>query len=211
MMLVVIDNYDSFTYNIVQTLATRPPGAAADWVSPEIRVFRNDRITIPEIAELTPDRLLISPGPCTPSEAGISIAAIEYFSGKVPILGVCLGHQSIGEAFGGQVIRAGRVMHGKTSPIHHDNRGVFTGLDNPFDGMRYHSLVVEENTLPACLEATAHTDQGELMGIRHKELAVEGVQFHPESIMTEVGINLLHTFLRDDYPQLLRGKNESLD
>ncbi len=211
MMLVVIDNYDSFTYNIVQTLATRPPGAAADWASPEIRVFRNDRITVPEIAELTPDRLLISPGPCTPSEAGISIAAIEYFSGKVPILGVCLGHQSIGEAFGGQVIRAGRVMHGKTSPIHHDNRGVFTGLDNPFDGMRYHSLVVEENTLPACLEATAHTDQGELMGIRHKELAVEGVQFHPESIMTEVGINLLHTFLRDDYPQLLRGKNESLD
>ncbi len=202
MMLVVIDNYDSFTYNIVQTLATRPPGAAADWVAPEIRVFRNDRITVPEIAELAPDRLLISPGPCTPSEAGISIAAIEYFSGKVPILGVCLGHQSIGEAFGGKVIRAGRVMHGKTSPIHHDNRGVFTGLDNPFDGMRYHSLVVDEQTLPACLEATAHTDQGELMGIRHRELAVEGVQFHPESIMTKIGINLLHTFLRNDYPQL---------
>ena len=201
-MLVVIDNYDSFTYNIVQTLATRPPGAAADWVAPEIRVFRNDRITVPEIAELAPDRLLISPGPCTPSEAGISIAAIEYFSGKVPILGVCLGHQSIGEAFGGKVIRAGRVMHGKTSPIHHDNRGVFTGLDNPFDGMRYHSLVVDEQTLPACLEATAHTDQGELMGIRHRELAVEGVQFHPESIMTKIGINLLHTFLRNDYPQL---------
>ncbi len=202
MMLVVIDNYDSFTYNIVQTLATRPPGAAADWVAPEIRVFRNDRITVPEIAELAPDRLLISPGPCTPSEAGISIAAIEYFSGKVPILGVCLGHQSIGEAFGGKVIRAGRVMHGKTSPIHHDNRGVFTGLDNPFDGMRYHSLVVDEQALPACLEATAHTDQGELMGIRHRELAVEGVQFHPESIMTKIGINLLHTFLRNDYPQL---------
>ncbi len=207
MMLVVIDNYDSFTYNIVQTLVTRPPGAAADWVSPEIRIFRNDRITVPEIAELAPDRLLVSPGPCTPSEAGISIAAIEYFSGRIPILGVCLGHQSIGEAFGGKVIRAGRVMHGKTSPIHHDNRGVFTGLDNPFAGMRYHSLVVDEKTLPACLEATAHTDQGELMGIRHKELAVEGVQFHPESIMTEVGINLLHTFLRDDYPQLLREKN----
>ena len=207
MMLVVIDNYDSFTYNIVQTLVTRPPGSAADWVSPEIRIFRNDRITVPEIAELAPDRLLVSPGPCTPSEAGISIAAIEYFSGRIPILGVCLGHQSIGEAFGGKVIRAGRVMHGKTSPIHHDNRGVFTGLDNPFAGMRYHSLVVDEKTLPACLEATAHTDQGELMGIRHKELAVEGVQFHPESIMTEVGINLLHTFLRDDYPQLLREKN----
>ncbi len=203
MMLVVIDNYDSFTYNIVQTLATRPPGATADWAAPEIRVFRNDRISVPEIAELAPDRLLISPGPCTPSEAGISIAAIEYFSGRVPILGVCLGHQAIGEAFGGRVIRAGRVMHGKTSPIHHDNRGVFTGLDNPFDGMRYHSLVVEEQSLPACLEATAHTDQGELMGIRHKELAVEGVQFHPESIMTGVGIKLLHTFLRDDYPKLL--------
>ncbi len=210
-MLVVIDNYDSFTYNIVQTMATRPPGAVADWSPPEIHVFRNDRITVPEIAELAPDRLLISPGPCTPSEAGISIAAIEYFSGKIPILGVCLGHQSIGEAFGGKVIRAGRVMHGKTSPIHHDNKGVFTGLDNPFDGMRYHSLVVEEKSLPACLEATAHTDQGELMGIRHKELAVEGVQFHPESIMTEVGINLLHTFLRDDYPQLLREKTEYLD
>ncbi|HHB77399.1 MAG TPA: aminodeoxychorismate/anthranilate synthase component II [Desulfobulbus sp.] len=210
-MLVVIDNYDSFTYNIVQTLSTRPPRADADWTPPDIRVFRNDRITVDGIAELAPDRLLISPGPCTPSEAGISIAAIEYFSGRIPILGVCLGHQSIGEAFGGKVIRAGRVMHGKTSPIHHDNRGVFTGLDNPFAGMRYHSLVVEEKSLPACLEATAHTDQGELMGIRHKELAVEGVQFHPESIMTEVGINLLHTFLRDDYPQLLREKTEFFD
>ncbi len=210
-MLVVIDNYDSFTYNIVQTLSTKPPRGDADWTPPDIRVFRNDRITVDEIAELAPDRLLISPGPCTPAEAGISIAAIEYFSGRIPILGVCLGHQSIGEAFGGKVIRAGRVMHGKTSPIHHDNRGVFTGLDNPFAGMRYHSLVVDEKTLPACLEATAHTDQGELMGIRHKELAVEGVQFHPESIMTEVGINLLHTFLRDDYPQLLWQKTESLD
>ncbi|RUM38529.1 MAG: anthranilate/aminodeoxychorismate synthase component II [Desulfobulbus sp.] len=210
-MLVVIDNYDSFTYNIVQTLSTRPARGDADWTPPDIRVFRNDRITVDEIAELAPDRLLISPGPCTPAEAGISIAAIEYFSGRIPILGVCLGHQSIGEAFGGKVIRAGRVMHGKTSPIHHDNRGVFAGLDNPFAGMRYHSLVVEEKSLPACLEATAHTDQGELMGIRHRELAVEGVQFHPESIMTEVGINLLHTFLRDDYPQLLRQKTESLD
>ncbi len=203
-MLVVIDNYDSFTYNIVQTLASRPPDAAADWRPPEIRVFRNDRITVDELAALTPNRLLVSPGPCTPAEAGISLAAIRYFSDKIPVLGVCLGHQSIGEAFGGKVIRAGRVMHGKTSPIQHDGKGIFTGLDNPFAGMRYHSLVVEEKSLPACLKATAHTDQGELMGIRHQELAVEGVQFHPESIMTEPGIRLLHNFLRDDYPALLR-------
>jgi anthranilate synthase/aminodeoxychorismate synthase-like glutamine amidotransferase len=203
-MLVIIDNYDSFTFNIVQTLATAPPGAQENWQPPEIQVFRNDKITVAELAALEPDRLLISPGPCTPSEAGISKEAISFFSDKIPVLGVCLGHQSIGEAFGGQVIRAGRVMHGKTSPIHHDNKGVFTGLDNPFDGMRYHSLIVEESSLPVCLEATAHTDQGELMGLRHKTLNVEGVQFHPESIMTGVGITLLHNFLRDDYPQLLR-------
>ena len=203
-MIVIIDNYDSFTFNIVQTLAAAPPGAPAGWQSPEIRVFRNDKITVREIAEMQPDRLLISPGPCTPKEAGISIEAIRYFAEKIPVLGVCLGHQSIGEAFGGKVIRAGRVMHGKTSPMHHDNRGVFTGLDNPFDGMRYHSLVVEESSLPDCLEATAHTDQGELMGLRHKTLAVEGVQFHPESIMTGVGNILLHNFLRPDYPELLR-------
>jgi len=203
-VIVIIDNYDSFTFNIVQTLAAAPPGAPAGWQSPEIRVFRNDKITVREIAEMQPDRLLISPGPCTPKEAGISIEAIRYFAEKIPVLGVCLGHQSIGEAFGGKVIRAGRVMHGKTSPMHHDNRGVFTGLDNPFDGMRYHSLVVEESSLPDCLEATAHTDQGELMGLRHKTLAVEGVQFHPESIMTGVGNILLHNFLRPDYPELLR-------
>ena len=203
-MLVIIDNYDSFTFNIVQTLATAPPTAADDWHPPEIRVFRNDKITVAEIAELQPDRLLISPGPCTPSEAGISIEAITYFSGKIPVLGVCLGHQSIGEAFGGKVVRAGRVMHGKTSPIHHDGKGVFADMVNPFPGMRYHSLVVEESSLPDCLQATAHTDQGELMGLRHKTLAVEGVQFHPESIMTDVGITLLHNFLREDYPQLLR-------
>ena len=203
-MLVIIDNYDSFTFNIVQTLATRPPQAGADWQPPEIRVFRNDKITVEAIADMQPERLLISPGPCTPSEAGISIAAIRYFSTRIPVLGVCLGHQSIGEAFGGRVIRAGRVMHGKTSPMHHDGRGVFTGLDNPFDGMRYHSLVVEESSLPDCLEATCHTDQGELMGLRHKTLDVEGVQFHPESIMTGVGLILLHNFLRPDYPQLLR-------
>ncbi len=203
-MLVIIDNYDSFTFNIVQTLATRPPQAGADWQPPEIRVFRNDKVTVEAIADMQPERLLISPGPCTPGEAGISIAAIRYFSTRIPVLGVCLGHQSIGEAFGGRVIRAGRVMHGKTSPMHHDGRGVFTGLDNPFDGMRYHSLVVEESTLPDCLEATCHTDQGELMGLRHKTLDVEGVQFHPESIMTGVGLILLHNFLRPDYPQLLR-------
>lgn len=203
-MIVIIDNYDSFTYNIVQTLATAPPGAAAGWQAPEIRVFRNDAITISEIEALRPDRLLISPGPCTPKEAGVSMASILHFSGRIPILGVCLGHQSIGEAFGGKVIRASRLMHGKTSPIHHDGHGVFTGLPKPFSGMRYHSLVVEE-PLPDCLEATAHTDQGELMGLRHKTLPIEGVQFHPESIMTEPGNILLHNFLRPDYGHLLRG------
>jgi len=204
-MLVIIDNYDSFTFNIVQTLVTAPPAAPSDWQPPEIQVFRNDKITVAEIENLAPDRLLVSPGPCTPKEAGISLEAISYFSGKIPILGVCLGHQSIGEAFGGAVVRAGRVMHGKTSPIHHDGKGVFAGLDNPFEAMRYHSLIVAEDSLPACLEATAHSDQGELMGIRHRTLDVEGVQFHPESIMTEIGIVLLHNFLRPDYPRLLRG------
>ena len=203
-MLVIIDNYDSFTFNIVQTLLTAPPGAAPDWQPPEVKVFRNDKIEVAAIAKMNPDRLLISPGPCTPKEAGISIEAIRYFSSRIPVLGVCLGHQAIGDAFGGQVIRAGRVMHGKTSPINHDNRGVFTGLANPFDGMRYHSLVVEKETLPECLTATAFTDQGELMGLRHRELPVEGVQFHPESIMTGVGMVLLHNFLRPDYLSLLR-------
>lgn len=202
-MIVIIDNYDSFTYNIVQTLATAPPGAAPDWTPPEMRVFRNDAITVAEVEALQPDRLLISPGPCTPKEAGISMASILHFSGRIPVLGVCLGHQSIGEAFGGRVIRASRLMHGKTSPIHHDGRGVFTGLPVPFDGMRYHSLVVEE-PLPECLEATAYTDQGELMGLRHRSLPIEGVQFHPESIMTWPGNLLLHNFLRADYEQLLR-------
>jgi len=202
-VIVIIDNYDSFTYNIVQTLATAPPSAPAGWQAPDIRVFRNDAITLAEIEALQPDRLLISPGPCTPTEAGISMAAIRHFSGRIPVLGVCLGHQSIGEAFGGKVIRATRLMHGKTSPVHHDNRGVFTGLPLPFDGMRYHSLVVEE-PLPDCLEATAYTDQGELMGLRHKTLPIEGVQFHPESIMTGPGNILLHNFLRPEYAQLLR-------
>ena len=203
-MLVIIDNYDSFTFNIVQSLATCPVKDAGDWQPPEIKVFRNDKITVEAIAEMQPDRLLISPGPGMPDGAGISIEAIQYFSTRIPVLGVCLGHQSIGEAFGGKVVRAGRVMHGKTSPIKHDNKGVFTGLGNPFDGMRYHSLIVEKESLPDCLEATAFTDQEELMGIRHKELPVEGVQFHPESIMTEVGMILLHNFLRPDYPNLLR-------
>jgi len=204
-VIVIIDNYDSFTYNIVQTLATAPPSAPPDWQAPEIRVFRNDAITVAEIEAMGPSRLLISPGPCTPKEAGISMAAILHFSGRIPILGVCLGHQSIGEAFGGKVIRASRLMHGKTSPVQHDARGVFSSLPQPFDGMRYHSLVVEE-PLPDCLEATAHTDQGELMGLRHKTLAIEGVQFHPESIMTGPGNILLHNFLRPDYEQLLRGR-----
>ena len=168
-------------------------------------MFRNDAITVAEIEAMGPSRLLISPGPCTPKEAGISMAAILHFSGRIPILGVCLGHQSIGEAFGGKVIRASRLMHGKTSPVSHDGRGVFSSLPQPFDGMRYHSLVVEE-PLPDCLEATAHTDQGELMGLRHKTLAIEGVQFHPESIMTGPGNILLHNFLRPDYEQLLRGR-----
>ncbi len=194
-MIVIIDNYDSFTYNIVQTI-----GAFGE----EIKVFRNDEVDISFIEGLAPDRLLISPGPCAPGQAGISIAAIRHFAGKIPVLGVCLGHQAIGEAFGGTVVRAGRVMHGKTSPVTHDGKGVFTSLPSPFDAMRYHSLVVAEADLPDCLEITAQTDQGELMGLRHKELMVEGVQFHPESIMTPDGIQLLKNFVSEDYPQMLR-------
>lgn len=200
-MLVIIDNYDSFTYNIVQTVAAN--GLQQGRVE-DIRVFRNDKITIQEIEDLHPDRLLISPGPCTPKEAGISIEAIKYFAGKLPLLGVCLGHQAIGEAFGGTVVRAGRIMHGKTSPMTHDNLGVFTGLPNPFDGMRYHSLIVQESDLPDCLEVTCRSDEGELMGLRHKELAVEGVQFHPESIMTPAGITLLKNFMDESYTAMLR-------
>ena len=194
-MIVIIDNYDSFTYNIVQTIG----GMGAD-----VRVFRNDAVDVSFIEGLKPDQLLISPGPCTPAKAGISIEAIRYFAGKIPILGVCLGHQSIGEAFGGETIRAGRIMHGKTSPITHDGKGVFTDLPNPFEAMRYHSLVVSEAGLPDCLEITATSDQGELMGLRHKELPIEGVQFHPESIMTPDGVQLLKNFLADSYESLLR-------
>lgn len=193
-MIVIIDNYDSFTYNIVQTIG----GLGA-----EVKVFRNDEVDIEFIRTLNPDRLLISPGPCTPSKAGISVEAIKAFAGLIPVLGVCLGHQSIGEAFGGKVVRAGRVMHGKTSPVSHDGKGVFYSLPSPFDAMRYHSLVVDGN-LPDCLEVTARTDQGELMGLRHKEFLVEGVQFHPESIMTPDGVQLLKNFISPEYPDLVR-------
>ena len=192
-MIVIIDNYDSFTYNIVQTI-----GGFGE----QLKVFRNDEVDVQTIEALHPDRLLISPGPCTPAKAGISIESIRYFAGKIPILGVCLGHQAIGEAFGGKTVRAGRVMHGKTSPVTHDGRGVFTGLPSPFDAMRYHSLIVEN--LPDCLEITAWTDQNELMGVRHKTLPVEGVQFHPESIMTPDGIQLLRNFVSPDYLGMLQ-------
>lgn len=190
-MLAMIDNYDSFTYNVVQYLAE---------LKADVHVFRNDEISVAELAALNPERVVISPGPCTPNEAGISMAAIEYFAGKVPVLGVCLGHQSIGQVFGGDVIRARQVMHGKISPIYHKNVGVFEGLPNPFNATRYHSLVIDKNTLPDCLEITAWTqnDDGsidEIMGVRHKTLAVEGVQFHPESILTEHGHDMLQHFL----------------
>lgn len=199
-MLVIIDNYDSFTYNIVQTIAAN---SLQEGFVEDIRVFRNDKISVAEIEAMQPDRLLISPGPCTPKEAGISIEALQYFAGKLPILGVCLGHQSIGEAFGGTVVRAKRIMHGKTSPMSHDGKGVFTGLANPFEGMRYHSLIIRESDLPECLTVTCRTDQGELMGVRHRELPVEGVQFHPESIMTPEGIKLLKNFMSNDYLKML--------
>ena len=199
-MIVIIDNYDSFTYNIVQTIADN---CREDGRQEEIRVFRNDKITVEELERLQPRRILVSPGPCTPKEAGISVSVIKAFGPKLPVLGVCLGHQSIGEAYGGEVIRADRIMHGKTSPIHHDGRGVFTGLPNPFEGMRYHSLVVEEKNLPEILTITAWTDQQELMGLRHAKLPVEGVQFHPESIMTPAGKQLLRNFMSEDYPSML--------
>ena len=191
-MLVIIDNYDSFTYNIVQTIGA---SSLDRGIHEDIRVFRNNKLTVEDISELQPDRILISPGPCTPEQAGISIEAIQYFSGKIPILGVCLGHQAIAEAFGGVVVRASRIMHGKTSPVYHDNKGVFAGLPNPFEGMRYHSLIVEKETVPDCFEVSGWTAEGEIMGIRHKELEVEGVQFHPESIMTPDGVRLLENFM----------------
>jgi para-aminobenzoate synthetase component 2 len=186
-MLLMIDNYDSFTYNLVQYLGE---------LGEEIKVFRNDKITIPEIERMGPERIVISPGPCTPKEAGISIAVIKHFAGKIPILGVCLGHQSIGAAFGGHIIRAPRLMHGKTSLISHDGKTVFEGLPNPFEATRYHSLLIKKETLPGCLEITAWTDLDEIMGVRHKEFLLEGVQFHPESILTKAGKDLLKNFLK---------------
>jgi len=183
---VMIDNYDSFTYNLVQYLGE---------MGQDLRVFRNDRITLEEIADLKPDHIVISPGPCTPNEAGISVDVVKRFAGEVPILGVCLGHQSIGQAFGARIVRAQRLMHGKTSLIQHDGRTIYTGLPNPFEATRYHSLIVERDSLPDCLEISAETDIGEIMGIRHKEYPVEGVQFHPESILTTVGKDLLRNFL----------------
>ena len=187
-MLLMIDNYDSFTYNLVQYLGE---------LGADVKVYRNDRITLAEIERMSPDHIVISPGPCTPKEAGISVEAIQHFAGKVPILGVCLGHQSMGAAFGGDVVRADRLMHGKTSMIHHDGKGVYEGLPDPFIATRYHSLVVKRETMPACFEITSWTDEGEVMGIRHKELqALEGVQFHPESILTAAGKDLLGNFLK---------------
>ena len=192
-MLLVIDNYDSFTYNLVQYLAE---------LGEKIRVVRNDEIGAADIATLAPTAIVVSPGPCTPNDAGISLEVITRYAGRIPILGVCLGHQSIGQAFGGKVVRARQVMHGKTSMIAHDSRGAFTGLPNPFEATRYHSLVVERASLPDCLEITATTSDGvggqEIMGLRHKTLGVEGVQFHPESFLTVVGKDLLRNFLRHE-------------
>ncbi len=185
-MLLVIDNYDSFTYNLVQYFGE---------LGEDVRVFRNDAITLKEIAAMKPGRLVISPGPCSPKEAGISVAAIQEFAGKLPILGVCLGHQSIGYAFGGEIVHAQQLMHGKLSPVHHADSGIFSGLPNPFNATRYHSLAIRRETLPDCLEVTAWTDDGEIMGVRHKTLDIQGVQFHPESIMTEHGHALLKNFL----------------
>jgi len=190
-MLLMIDNYDSFTYNLVQYLGE---------LGADVRVYRNDRISLQEIEDLQPEKIVISPGPCTPNEAGISIDTIRQFAGRVPILGVCLGHQSIGQAFGGHIGHARAIMHGKTSMMHHSNAGVFKGLPNPFEATRYHSLVIEPDSLPDCLEVTAWTadDSGavdEIMGVRHKTMAVEGVQFHPESILTRSGHDLLRNFL----------------
>ncbi|MGK0498422.1 MAG: anthranilate synthase component 2 [Oceanicoccus sp.] len=190
-MLLMIDNYDSFTYNVVQYFCE---------LGADVKVVRNDEMTVADIAALKPERIVISPGPRTPKEAGVSMAVIKRFSGQIPLLGVCLGHQSIGQVFGGKIVRARRVMHGKTSPIHHRNEGVFSGLGNPFEATRYHSLVIEKESLPDCLEIIAWTvtedgEVDEIMGVRHKTLAVEGVQFHPESILSEHGHDLLKNFL----------------
>jgi anthranilate synthase component 2 len=186
-MLLMIDNYDSFTYNLVQYLGE---------LKQDVKVVRNDKITLPEIEALRPQYIVVSPGPCTPNEAGVSVPVIKQLGGKYPVLGVCLGHQSIGAAYGGNIIRAKQLMHGKTSMVQHANTGVFAGLPSPFEATRYHSLVIERETLPECLEVTAWTEDGEIMGVRHKTLPVEGVQFHPESILTQHGHDLLANFLR---------------
>ena len=190
-MILMIDNYDSFTYNIVQYLAE---------LKADVKVYRNDELTLSDIERLSPEKIVISPGPCTPNEAGVSVDTIKTFAGQIPILGICLGHQSIGQAFGGQIVRAKKVMHGKTSLIHHGDSGVFKNLSNPFQATRYHSLVIDQTTLPDCLEVTAWTENAdgrldEIMGVSHKELCIEGVQFHPESILTQHGHDLLSNFL----------------
>lgn len=185
-MILMIDNYDSFTYNLVQYFGE---------LGEELLVKRNNELTMTDIELLNPQMIVVSPGPCTPNDAGVSLEVITHFAGKIPIFGVCLGHQSIGQAFGGNVIRAERLMHGKTSPVHHDGKGVNAGMPNPFTATRYHSLIVEKESLPDCLEVTSWTAEGEIMGLRHREYAVEGVQYHPESIMTEAGKQLLRNFI----------------
>lgn len=185
-MIFVLDNYDSFTYNLVQYLGI---------LGADVIVKRNDEITLDEIEDLAPDKILVSPGPCSPTEAGISCDLIHHFQGKLPIFGVCLGHQSIGQVYGGEVVRAGRLMHGKTSPVHHDNKGLFAGLPNPLDATRYHSLLVRRETLPDCLEISAETAEGEIMGLRHRDYPVFGVQFHPESVLTHSGMDLMRNFV----------------
>lgn len=187
-MLLILDNYDSFTYNLVQYFGE---------LGAEMQIFRNDALTVAEVKALSPERICISPGPCTPNEAGISLELIRELGPTTPILGVCLGHQSIGQVYGGDVVRADRLMHGKTSPIHHNGTSVFKGLPDPFEATRYHSLIVKRDTLPDCLEITAWTAEGEIMGLRHKEHPVHGVQFHPESILTEHGKQMLENFLKD--------------
>ncbi len=187
-MLLMIDNYDSFTYNLVQYFGE---------LGQDVQVYRNDEIDLAKVAELDPAHIVISPGPCTPNEAGISLALINEFKGKIPLLGVCLGHQSIGQAFGGKIVKAKTLMHGKTSLIHHKDTGVFKGLNNPYTATRYHSLVIERETLPDCLEVTAWTEDNEIMGVKHKTLPIEGVQFHPESILTEHGHDLLDNFIKN--------------
>jgi len=186
-VLLLIDNYDSFTFNLAQYLGE---------LGADVHVHRNDAVTLDQIAAWAPEKIVISPGPCTPTEAGISVPTIQRFAGKIPILGVCLGHQAIGQAYGGRIVRAQRVMHGKISPVTHDGRGVFAGLPSPFDVTRYHSLAIERATCPPCLEISATADDGEIMGVRHREFAVEGVQFHPEAILTEHGHALLANFLK---------------